>query len=71
MYEGKTFTVDIILTNEYPFEEPKAKFDTKIWHPSIDNDIGDLTEFIHSLAWTEELNLKALLLSLQVFLSDG
>ena len=70
MYEGGTFTVDLILTN-YPFKTPIAKFDTQIWHPSIDYDTGDLKDFMHSLDWTPAFSLKVLLMSLQVFLGAG
>ena len=71
IYEGVSFTVDLIFTNDYPFEEPKAKFDTQIWHPLVDNDTGDLSDFMHSLDWTPALTLEKLLLELQVFLGNG
>ena len=70
MYEGGTFTVDLILTN-YPFDAPIAKFDTEIWHPSIDYETGDLENFMDSLGWTPAFSLQGLLMSLQVFLRTG
>ena len=34
-YSSGTFTVDIIIPDQYPFKAPIMKFDTKIWHPNI------------------------------------
>ena len=34
-YEGGVFFVDIVIPQQYPFEPPKMKFETKIWHPNI------------------------------------
>lgn len=34
-YSGGTFTVDIVIPDQYPFKAPTMKFDTKIWHPNI------------------------------------
>lgn len=34
-YEGGVFVIDIQVPTEYPFEPPKMKFDTRIWHPNM------------------------------------
>lgn len=34
-YEGGTYTIDIIIPQEYPFRPPIMKFDTKVWHPNV------------------------------------
>ena len=39
-YEGGVFDVDIIIPTEYPFEPPKMKFITKIWHPNVSSQTG-------------------------------
>jgi ubiquitin-conjugating enzyme (huntingtin interacting protein 2) len=39
-YEGGVFTVNIEIPKQYPFEPPKMKFDTKIWHPNISSQTG-------------------------------
>jgi ubiquitin-conjugating enzyme (huntingtin interacting protein 2) len=31
-YENGIFVIDIDIPNGYPFEPPKMKFKTKIWH---------------------------------------
>lgn len=33
VYEGGIFEVNVEIGNQYPFEPPKMKFITKIWHP--------------------------------------
>ncbi|XP_069797797.1 ubiquitin-conjugating enzyme E2 T isoform X1 [Narcine bancroftii] len=35
-YEGGIFDLDIILPERYPFEPPKIRFLTPIYHPNID-----------------------------------
>lgn len=39
-YEGGVFEVDILISKEYPFEPPKMKFTTKIWHPNVSSQTG-------------------------------
>jgi ubiquitin-protein ligase len=39
-YEGGAFDIDIQIPRQYPFEPPKMKFLTKIWHPNISSQTG-------------------------------
>ena len=39
-YEGGVFAVDIQIPKQYPFEPPKMKFLTKVWHPNISSQTG-------------------------------
>ena len=39
-YEGGVFEIDINIPKQYPFEPPKMKFTTKIWHPNISSQTG-------------------------------
>lgn len=39
-YEGGTFHVEIKVPETYPFNPPKVKFLTKIWHPNISSATG-------------------------------
>ena len=39
-YEGGVFVVDIVIPDGYPFEPPKMKFMTKIWHPNVSSQTG-------------------------------
>lgn len=39
-FEGGTFCINIDIPPGYPFEPPKMKFVTKIWHPNISSQTG-------------------------------
>ena len=39
-YEGGVFEIEITIPKQYPFEPPKMKFMTKIWHPNISSQTG-------------------------------
>ncbi len=39
-YEGGTWHVDISLPRNYPFEPPKMKFTTPLWHPNVSSQTG-------------------------------
>lgn len=40
VYEGGLFEVDIVIPKQYPFEPPKMKFTTKVWHPNVSSQTG-------------------------------
>ncbi|XP_073296678.1 ubiquitin-conjugating enzyme E2 27-like isoform X3 [Primulina huaijiensis] len=68
-YEGGTFKIDIVLTDGYPFEPPKMKFITKVWHPNISSQSGAICLDILKDQWSPALTLKTALLSIQALLS--
>ena len=37
-YENGTFTVILNIPDHYPFEPPKVRFETPIYHPNIDSN---------------------------------
>lgn len=39
-YEGGRFKLDILIPPDYPYNPPKIKFVTKIWHPNISSQTG-------------------------------
>ena len=41
-YEGKFFKVSIRLPPDFPFVPPQIKFLTKIWHPNINPETGEI-----------------------------
>ncbi|KAK3260859.1 Ubiquitin-conjugating enzyme E2 27 [Cymbomonas tetramitiformis] len=69
-YDGGTFKVDIEITPSYPFEPPKMRFITKVWHPNVSSQNGAICLDILKDQWSPALTLKTALLSVQALLSS-
>jgi len=69
-YEGGIFEIDIQIPKQYPFEPPKMKFTTKIWHPNISSQTGAICLDILKDQWSPALTIKTALLSLRALLSS-
>jgi ubiquitin-conjugating enzyme (huntingtin interacting protein 2) len=50
-YAGGVFMIDIQLPDAYPFEPPKMKFITKVWHPNISSQTGAICLDILKNEW--------------------
>lgn len=68
-YEHGIFHIDIIITNAYPFEPPKMKFLTKVWHPNVSSQSGAICLDVLKDQWTPALTIKTALLSVQALLA--
>lgn len=69
-YEGGKFKLDIILLDQYPFEPPKVKFITPVWHPNISSVTGAICLDILKDKWSPALSIQKLMISLQSLLSE-
>jgi len=68
-YEGGTFTLDIQIPDTYPFNPPKVKFVSKIWHPNISSVTGAICLDILKDEWAAAMTLRTVLISLQALLA--
>ena len=50
-YEGGHFQVSIVFPQNYPFEAPTAKFVTKIYHPDIKKESGEISKGLYQTKW--------------------
>jgi hypothetical protein len=57
-YEHGVFVVDIVLPDSYPFEPPKMRFLTRVWHPNISSQTGAICLDILKDAWSPALTIK-------------
>ncbi|XP_075470065.1 ubiquitin-conjugating enzyme E2 T isoform X1 [Ascaphus truei] len=72
-YEGGIFTLEIVVPERYPFEPPKIRFLTPIYHPNIDSEgriCLDILKMPPKGAWRPALNISTVLTSIQLLMSE-
>ena len=57
-YEGGKFTVNIDFSDNYPFKCPKVQFVTKIYHPNVKTDTGEICAQALQNSWVPTLNAQ-------------
>jgi ubiquitin-conjugating enzyme E2 D/E len=60
-YEGGVFNLDLELPSSYPFKPPVVKFLTKVYHPSVKQDSGEICADLITEKWSPTLNIKWIL----------
>ncbi len=72
-YAGGTFKLEVMVPERYPFEPPKPRFVTPIYHPNIDSGgriCLDLLNMPPKGSWKPALNISKILLSIQLLMSE-
>ncbi|KAJ8605383.1 hypothetical protein CTAYLR_002395 [Chrysophaeum taylorii] len=67
-YAGGVFTIELKLPAEYPFKAPQVKFLTKIYHPNIKTDTGEICNDVLVARWGPTLNIRYTLETIQQLL---
>ncbi|TMW60718.1 hypothetical protein Poli38472_000760 [Pythium oligandrum] len=72
-YEKGVFRLDIEVPERYPFEPPKVKFLTPIYHPNID-DAGriclDTLKMQPKGSWMPSVNMSTLLTTIRLLMAE-
>lgn len=55
---GGKFLVHLDFSDSYPFKPPKIKFLTKIYHPNVKTDTGEICTQAIEKQWVPTLNAK-------------
>ncbi|CAD7966841.1 unnamed protein product [Amoebophrya sp. A120] len=68
-YFGGVYKIQIEIPDDYPYNPPKMKFVTKIWHPNISSQTGAICLDVLGKEWSPALSIRTALLSIQALLS--
>ncbi|XP_020638197.1 ubiquitin-conjugating enzyme E2 T [Pogona vitticeps] len=72
-YERGVFDLEVVVPERYPFEPPKIRFLTPIYHPNIDSAgriCLDVLRLPPKGAWRPSLNIATLLTSIQLLMNE-
>ncbi|XP_032647791.1 ubiquitin-conjugating enzyme E2 T [Chelonoidis abingdonii] len=72
-YDKGVFNLEVVVPERYPFEPPKIRFLTPIYHPNIDSAgriCLDVLRLPPKGAWRPSLNISTLLTSIQLLMSE-
>ena len=57
-FVGGKFKVALDFSDSYPFKYPKINFKTKIYHPNVKGDTGEICTLALEQVWVPTLNAK-------------
>lgn len=68
-YQGGIFALEIIIPKDYPFVPPKITIETKILHPYINYNTGEIYLNILDKEWSPVFTLEKLIISIESFIN--
>ena len=68
-YEGGIFHLKIAIPNNYPFNPPKIRFVTRVYHPNINGEGGICIDILRD-QWSAAMTIDKVLLSISALLGD-
>ena len=72
-YSDGVFKLEISIPARYPFEPPKVRFITPIYHPNVDTGgriCLDILKLPPHGSWKPSINISSILTSLQVLMAE-
>lgn len=57
-YDGGSFVVEFAFPTQYPFKAPIIRFLTKIYHPGVKKDTGEICADLLQANWGPTLNVR-------------
>ncbi|KAF9572570.1 Ubiquitin-conjugating enzyme E2 T [Mortierella alpina] len=71
-YATGTFKIDILIPDRYPFEPPRCQFQTRVYHPNIDEQGRICLDILKSPpkgSWGPAISISTMLISLRLLLA--
>ena len=68
-YHGGTFKVKLMVSTDYPMVPPTAFFDTKIFHPNVKWETGEICLDILKTTWSPAWTLQAVCRAIQTLMT--
>ncbi|CAH8444911.1 unnamed protein product [Dicrocoelium dendriticum] len=69
-YEGGKFHFKLLLSDKYPVDPPKGYFHTKIFHPNVAPNTGEICVDTLKRDWKSDLGLRHVFLVIRCLLID-